>query len=106
MPVPREHPELAETLCVEVLTRQLGGDGAMPSPQALLCVCPWLELLSFSSRWEGTWSEAVLRALLTITRTQGGRHPVQVGRGLLAQIRLPRVRAPRVAAVTMSCALG
>lgn len=50
----REHPELSEGLCVEMMTRQLAESGAHTlQHQVLTALAPWMENLSFRPRWEG-----------------------------------------------------
>lgn len=53
----RDHPELSEALCVELMTRQLEGSGSPGSPQlqhqVLSVLAPWMQNLSFAARWEG-----------------------------------------------------
>ena len=55
MPAGREHPELTEVLCVELMTRQLDAQSATAIQQhaMLACLAPWMENLSFAARWEG-----------------------------------------------------
>ena len=50
----RDHPELSELLCVEMMRRQLDSGGRAAQPQVLTCLPPWLDNLSFAARWEGT----------------------------------------------------
>ena len=54
----RDHPELSEHLCVEVMRRQLDARGAeagagLSQQQVLTCLAPWMQNLSFAARWEG-----------------------------------------------------
>ncbi len=53
----RDHPELSEPLCVELMNRQLEVGGSPGSPQlqhqVLSCLAPWMQNLSFAARWEG-----------------------------------------------------
>jgi Cell morphogenesis central region len=51
----REHPELSEPLCIEVMTRCLDAEGAAAANQhaMLTCLKPWMENLSFAASWEG-----------------------------------------------------
>lgn len=50
----REHPELSEGLCVEMMTRQLADAGAHNlQHQILTALTPWMENLIFRPRWEG-----------------------------------------------------
>ena len=50
----RDHPELSEVLCVELMTRQLEPGGSTElQHQVLSCLAPWMQNLSFAARWEG-----------------------------------------------------
>lgn len=52
----RDHPELTELLCVELMTRQLDAQSAAALHQQhamLACLVPWMENISFAARWEG-----------------------------------------------------
>ncbi|KAK9839278.1 hypothetical protein WJX81_005497 [Elliptochloris bilobata] len=64
----REHPELSEALCVEVMLRQLDSASAQAlRHQVLTCLAPWMRNLTFAPRWEGSWSEQLLRYLWYVT---------------------------------------
>lgn len=49
----REHPELTELLCVEVMARQLQPYAAVHQHAVLAALAPWMKNLSFAARWEG-----------------------------------------------------
>ncbi len=49
----REHPELTELLCVEVMARQLQACPAVHQHAVLAALAPWMKNLSFAARWEG-----------------------------------------------------
>lgn len=49
----RDHPELSELLCIEMLTRQLHSQGRSAQHQVLTCLAPWCENLSFAAQWQG-----------------------------------------------------
>lgn len=49
----RDHPELSELLCVEMMRRQVDAVGKAAHPQVLTCLPPWMDNLSFAARWEG-----------------------------------------------------
>ncbi len=56
----REHPEVSEALCVEMMTRQLGDEMANSSRkvvvhQVLMCLAPWMQNISLNVRWEGMY---------------------------------------------------
>ncbi|KAK9829934.1 hypothetical protein WJX72_008722 [[Myrmecia] bisecta] len=67
----REHPELSELVCVEVLTRQLETAGRAQQPQILTCLAPWCEAICFAARWEGHWTEKLLASLYRVTWRHG-----------------------------------
>ena len=52
----RDHPELSELLCVEMMRRQLDTVGKAAHHQVLTCLPPWMDNLSFAARWEGVLS--------------------------------------------------
>ncbi|CAL8468215.1 g7754 [Coccomyxa elongata] len=80
----RDHPELSEPLCVELMTRQLEGAGSPGSPQAqhqvLSCLAPWMQNLSFAARWEGNWSEELLRSMYMLTWQHAAAFPGETER--------------------------
>ena len=49
----RDHPELSELLCVEMMNRQQDAVGKAAHHQVLTCLPPWMDNLSFAARWEG-----------------------------------------------------
>lgn len=50
----REHPEVSEELCVEMMTRQLAATGKSGlQHQVLSCLVPWMLNLVLSPRWKG-----------------------------------------------------
>ena len=49
----RDHPELSELVCVEMMSRQQDAAGRAAHHQVLTCLPPWMENLSFAARWEG-----------------------------------------------------
>lgn len=49
----RDHPELSELLCVEMMRRQQDGGGKAAHHHVLTCLPPWMDNLSFAARWEG-----------------------------------------------------
>ncbi len=54
----RDHPELSESLCMEMMMRQLEASGAPQTHrQVLACLAPWMHNLSFAARWEGALQE-------------------------------------------------
>ncbi|EIE19264.1 hypothetical protein COCSUDRAFT_48883 [Coccomyxa subellipsoidea C-169] len=80
----RDHPELSEPLCVELMNRQLEVGGSPGSPQlqhqVLSCLAPWMQNLSFAARWEGNWSEQLLRSMYFLTWQHAGAFPSETER--------------------------
>ena len=56
----RDHPELSELLCIEMLTRQLHSQGRSAQHQVLTCLAPWCENLSFAAQWQGEAAPCLL----------------------------------------------
>ena len=53
----REHPEVSEALCVEMMTRQLGDEQQNMTRkvvlnQILVCLAPWMQNIILNARWE------------------------------------------------------
>ncbi|PSC67904.1 furry homolog-like [Micractinium conductrix] len=86
----KEHHELSDSVAIEVLSRQLANRGA---PDALLSLCPWLELLTLPTQWEGQWAEALLNCLYDITAQQAERPAYERLWATLAANRLNMVPA-------------
>lgn len=76
----RDHPELSELLCVEMMRRQLDSGGRAAQPQVLTCLPPWLDNLSFAARWEGNWSERLLQSMYDVTAQHGAVFPHEIER--------------------------
>ena len=58
---------MSEALCMEIMARQLEAPGAPQAHrQALACIAPWMQNLSFAARWEG---EPAQTSLCTTTQT-------------------------------------
>lgn len=74
----RDHPELSESLCVEMLGRQLRC--AALRHQVLSALLPWAENIQLSPRWQGTWAGSLLRAMYDVTGAHGGSLPREVER--------------------------
>ena len=67
----RQHPELSEDLCVEMMTRQLDSEHSSTQHHVLQCLKPWMENLVFSKKWEGQWTERLLKCLYYVTWKHG-----------------------------------
>ena len=54
---------MSEALCMEIMARQLEAPGAPQAHrQALACLAPWMQNLSFAARWEGGHAQTCLCA--------------------------------------------
>jgi len=65
----REHPEVGNSLAIEMLNRRV--------PEALLCLCPWLEHINLGAKWEGEWAETFLASLYDLTASKEQLEAVQ-----------------------------
>lgn len=74
----REHPEMTELLCVEVMTRQLHASAVVHQHAVLAALAPWMDNLSFAARWEGNWSERLLKSMYYVTLRHANAFPRQV----------------------------
>ncbi|EFJ49201.1 hypothetical protein VOLCADRAFT_117341 [Volvox carteri f. nagariensis] len=76
----REHPELSEALCEEMMTRQLEcNDGLIQHP-VLTSLAPWMENLIISFPWRGNWSERLLKSMYYVTLRHGTQFPSEIQR--------------------------
>ncbi|KAK9867850.1 hypothetical protein WJX84_002781 [Apatococcus fuscideae] len=85
MKLAKEHPEVSEALCVEMMTRQLGDElgntmRKVVLHQVLMCLAPWMENLSLNVRWEGGWTERLLKSMYYVTQQHGNAFPQEVER--------------------------
>ncbi|KAL3146697.1 hypothetical protein ABBQ32_000921 [Trebouxia sp. C0010 RCD-2024] len=74
----RDHPELSELLCVEMMRRQQDGGGKAAHHHVLTCLPPWMDNLSFAARWEGNWSEKLLESMYFVTAQHGAVFPHEI----------------------------
>eukprot|EP00891_Asterochloris_glomerata_P001080 jgi/Astpho2/1080/fgenesh1_pg.00017_%23_19_t len=74
----RDHPELSELLCIEMLTRQLHSQGRSAQHQVLTCLAPWCENLSFAAQWQG--NQQTLDSLYLVTQQHGAVFPHEIER--------------------------
>lgn len=63
----RDHPELSEALCEEMMTRQLELADKVSQHPVLACLGPWMENLTISPHWRGTWCERLLKSMYYVT---------------------------------------
>ncbi|GMH33034.1 hypothetical protein BSKO_00868 [Bryopsis sp. KO-2023] len=69
----REHPEVNEQLCEELMTRQLDG----VNQGVLVALTPWMEQLSFSPG-DCEWGDRLLKAMYYITHEHGSQFNYEV----------------------------
>ncbi|KAJ7549297.1 hypothetical protein O6H91_07G048400 [Diphasiastrum complanatum] len=74
----KEHPELSELLCEEIMQRQLDAVDIIAQHQVLTCMAPWIENLNFVKLWESGWSERLLKSLYYVTWRHGDQFPDEI----------------------------
>ncbi|XP_068646926.1 uncharacterized protein [Aristolochia californica] len=74
----KDHPELSEYLCEEIMQRQLDAVDIIAQHQVLTCMAPWIENLNFQDLWESGWSERLLKSLYYVTWRHGDQFPDEI----------------------------
>lgn len=74
----KEHPELSELLCEEIMQRQLDAVDIIAQHQVLTCMAPWIENLNFGLLWDSGWSERLLKSLYYVTWRHGDQFPDEI----------------------------
>jgi hypothetical protein len=74
----KEHPELSELLCEEIMQRQLDAVDIIAQHQVLTCMAPWIENLNFGTLWDSGWSERLLKSLYYVTWRHGDQFPDEI----------------------------
>nr|ATG70920.1 ARM repeat superfamily protein [Callitropsis funebris] len=74
----KEHPELSELLCEEIMQRQLDAVDIIAQHQVLTCMAPWIENLNFVTLLESGWSERLLKSLYYVTWRHGDQFPDEI----------------------------
>ncbi|KAJ3672294.1 hypothetical protein LUZ60_007015 [Juncus effusus] len=74
----KDHPELSELLCEEIMQRQLDAVDIIAQHQVLTCMAPWIENLNFSKLWDSGWSERLLKSLYYVTWRHGDQFPDEI----------------------------
>lgn len=74
----KDHPELSELLCEEIMQRQLDAVDIIAQHQVLTCMAPWIENLNFLKLWESGWSERLLKSLYYVTWKHGDQFPDEI----------------------------
>ena len=73
----KDHPELSQLLCEEIMQRQLDAVDIIAQHQVLTCMAPWIENLNFWKLKEG-WSERLLKSLYYVTWRHGDQFPDEI----------------------------
>ncbi|KAL0919790.1 hypothetical protein M5K25_011908 [Dendrobium thyrsiflorum] len=74
----KDHPELSEQLCEEIMQRLLDAVDIIAQHQVLTCMAPWIENLNFLKLWESGWSERLLKSLYYVTWKHGDQFPDEI----------------------------
>ncbi|KAJ1692491.1 hypothetical protein LUZ63_009189 [Rhynchospora breviuscula] len=74
----KDHPELSELLCEEIMQRQLDAVDIIAQHQVLTCMAPWIENLNFMKLWQSGWSERLLKSLYYVTWRHGDQFPDEI----------------------------
>ena len=74
----KDHPELSELLCEEIMQRQLDAVDIIAQHQVLTCMAPWIENLNFMKLWDSGWSERLLKSLYYVTWRHGDQFPDEI----------------------------
>ncbi|CAA6655790.1 unnamed protein product [Spirodela intermedia] len=74
----KDHPELSELLCEEIMQRQLDAVDIIAQHQVLTCMAPWIENLNFVKLWDCGWSERLLKSLYYVTWKHGDQFPDEI----------------------------
>ncbi|XP_024392551.1 uncharacterized protein [Physcomitrium patens] len=74
----KEHPELSEALCEEIMQRQLDAVDIIAQHQVLTCMAPWIENLNFGQLLESGWGDRLLKSLYYVTWRHGDQFPDEI----------------------------
>lgn len=74
--VNREHPEVNEKLCEELMTRQCN---EVVNQGVLVCLTPWMERLSFSPG-DSEWGDRLLKSMYYVTTQHGKEFSYEIER--------------------------
>uniref|UniRef100_A0A2P2JFV4 Uncharacterized protein MANES_01G104900 n=2 Tax=Rhizophora mucronata TaxID=61149 RepID=A0A2P2JFV4_RHIMU len=74
----RDHPELSQLLCEEIMQRQLDAVDIIAQHQVLTCMAPWIENLNFWKLKDSGWSERLLKSLYYVTWRHGDQFPDEI----------------------------
>ncbi|KAL9273877.1 Cell morphogenesis protein PAG1-like protein [Drosera capensis] len=73
----KDHPELSQLLCEEIMQRQLDAVDIIAQHQVLTCMAPWIENLNFWKLKDG-WSDRLLKSLYYVTWRHGDQFPDEI----------------------------
>ncbi|CAH8364627.1 unnamed protein product [Eruca vesicaria subsp. sativa] len=74
----KDHPELSQLLCEEIMQRQLDAVDIIAQHQVLTCMAPWIENLNFWKLKDTGWSERLLKSLYYVTMRHGDQFPDEI----------------------------
>lgn len=74
----KEHPELSEFLCEEIMQRQLDGTDIIAHHQVLTCMAPWIENLQLWNLKHSGWCERLLKIVYYVTCRHGDQFPDEI----------------------------
>ncbi|GKU97457.1 hypothetical protein SLEP1_g10601 [Rubroshorea leprosula] len=74
----KDHPELSQLLCEEIMQRQLDAVDIIAQHQVLTCMAPWIENLNFWKLKNSGWSDRLLKSLYYVTWKHGDQFPDEI----------------------------
>lgn len=74
----KDHPQLSQLLCEEIMQRQLDAVDIIAQHQVLTCMAPWIENLNFWKLNDSGWSERLLKSLYYVTWKHGDQFPDEI----------------------------
>lgn len=74
----KDHPNLSQLLCEEIMQRQLDAVDIIAQHQVLTCMAPWIENLNFWKLKDSGWSERLLKSLYYVTWKHGDQFPDEI----------------------------
>lgn len=74
----KEHPELSELLCEEIMQRQLDAVDIIAQHQVLTCMAPWIENLQLWIPQYKGWCERLLKSMYYVTWRHGDQFPDEI----------------------------
>ncbi|KAL4318706.1 hypothetical protein GQ457_18G021950 [Hibiscus cannabinus] len=74
----KDHPELSQLLCEEIMQRQLDAVDIIAQHQVLTCMAPWIENLNFWKLKDSGWCERLLKSLYYVTWRHGDQFPNEI----------------------------